>query len=238
VRPNAGENGQISSSTTVRDARGDSNCPNCTYALQGAPKTTNVQDSSGVIWGILAELTFHLGNSMGADQMRGYTLTARILHWTTAVLVLFQIPVGLLIANFDLGMLYSLHKSVGILILAVVAVRVVWRLAFPVPALPNSISKMQRLAAHTVHWTLYALLIAQVIVGWIATSAYPAPIPFFSLFEMPHIWWEDRALSDMLFVVHLYIGIAMAALLIGHIGAALYHHFIRKDEVLLRMMHG
>jgi len=52
--PNASENGQISPSTIVRAARGDSNCPNCTHALQGAPKTTNVQASSGAIWGIPA----------------------------------------------------------------------------------------------------------------------------------------------------------------------------------------
>jgi cytochrome b561 len=172
------------------------------------------------------------------DAARGYTLTARVLHWVTAVLVLFQVPVGLLIVNFDLDVLYNLHKSVGVVILPVVLVRLAWRLAHPAPPLPADIPQMQRLAAHTVHWTLYVLLVVQPIIGWIATSAYPAPIPFFGLFEMPHIWWDDRALSDRLFVVHRWIGIAMAILLAGHIAAALHHHVIRKDEVLLRMVRG
>jgi cytochrome b561 len=168
----------------------------------------------------------------------GYTLTARTLHWVTATLVLFQISAGFLIANFDLGPLYNLHKSVGVLILPVVIVRLAWRFGHPAPPLPTDIQKIQRLAAHTIHWLLYALMIVQPIIGWIATSAYPAPIPFFGLFEMPHIWWQDRALSDRLFVVHLWIGVTIAALLAGHIGAALYHHFVRKDDVLMRMVRG
>jgi cytochrome b561 len=169
---------------------------------------------------------------------RGYTLTARILHWVIAVLVLFQVPAGILIVNFDLGPVYNLHKSVGVLILPLVVIRLGWRLTHPAPPLPHDIPAPQRAAAQTVHWTLYTLLIVQPIIGWIGTSAYPAPVPFFGLFEMPHIWWDDRTLSDQLFVVHRWIGIAMGVLLIGHIGAALHHHFIRKDEVFLRMVRG
>ena len=60
----------------------------------------------------------------------------------------------------------------------------------------------------------------------------------FGLFEMPHIWREDRALSDMLFVAHRFVGIALAFLLVGHIGAALFHHFVQKDRVLMRMVSG
>jgi cytochrome b561 len=168
----------------------------------------------------------------------GYTLTARVMHWLTAILVLFQISAGFLIVNFDLGTLYNLHKSMGVVILALVILRLGWRLTHPAPPLPLEIAVMQRLLARIVHWTLYVLLIVQPLVGWIATSAYPAPIPFFGLFEMSHIWWEDRALSGRLFAMHRWIGIAMAILLIGHIGAALHHHFVRKDEVLLRMVRG
>ena len=172
------------------------------------------------------------------SSAQGYTLTARVLHWTTAVLVLFQVPAGVLIVNVDLGPVYNLHKSVGTLILALVIVRLPWRLTHPAPPLPSDIPQPQRLAALTMHWALYGLLVVQPILGWIATSAYPAPVPFFGLFELPQIWWEDRDLSDRLFVLHRWIGIAMGALLVGHIGAALYHHFIRRDAVLLRMLRG
>src|SRR5262249_26148011 len=99
-----------------------------------------------------------------------------------------------------------------------------------------------RLAARGVHWALYALLVIQSVIGWIGTSAYPAPVPFFGLyfglFEMPQIWWEDRQLSNRLLTAHLWIGIFVAILLVAHIGAALRHHLVRRDEILLRMLRG
>jgi cytochrome b561 len=169
-----------------------------------------------------------------------YTLTARVLHWLTAALVLVQIPLGLLVVNVKLGawgeVLYNLHKSIGATLIPIVLIRLAYRLTHPPAPLPPDIAPLQRLAAETVHWCLYGLLVAQGMIGWIATSAYPAPIPVFGLFELPHIWREDRALSDLLFVVHRTIGIVMAVLLVGHIGAALQHHFIRKDRVLMRMI--
>jgi cytochrome b561 len=168
----------------------------------------------------------------------GYTLAARLLHWLTAVLVLFQIPAGLLIANFEMGPLYGLHKSVGVLILILVIIRLAWRWKHPAPALPPEIPVFQRLAARGVHWALYALLVIQSMIGWIGTSAYPAPVPFFGLFEMPQIWSEDRQLSNRLLAAHLWIGISIAILLVAHIAAALHHHFVRRDEILLRMLRG
>ena len=86
------------------------------------------------------------------------------------------------------------------------------------------------------HWALYILLIVQPFVGWIATSAYRAPMTMFWLFELPPIWGENRALSEDLFLVHRNLGLLIAALLVAHIGAALFHHFVRKDGVLLRMI--
>ena len=168
----------------------------------------------------------------------GYTLIARILHWLTAVLVLGMIPVGLLIANFDMGPLYNLHKSVGPLVLLLVIIRLLYRFKHPPPPLPDDILPVQKLAAHFTHWALYALVITQSLVGWIGTSAYPAPVPFFGLFNLPPLWTENRALSDKLFVLHFWIGIALALIICMHVGAALFHHFIRKDRVLMRMVSG
>ena len=96
----------------------------------------------------------------------------------------------------------------------------------------------QHLAALATHWGLYALLIVQPIVGWIATSAYRAPVLFFWLFELPPIWREDRPFSEAMFVVHRSMGIFIAVLICVHIGAALYHHFILRDGVLKRMVSG
>lgn len=171
-----------------------------------------------------------------------YTVTARVLHWLTAALVLIQIPLGIVIANEWGGerqeSLYDLHKSFGAVILPLVIVRLINRLIYPPLPLPAYIPAKLQLTAHVTHWALYALLIAQSLLGWIATSAYPAPIPVFGLFELPPIWPENRALSDQLFVAHRAIGILLAFLLVGHIGAALFHHFVRRDRVLMRMVSG
>jgi cytochrome b561 len=169
-----------------------------------------------------------------------YTPTARVLHWVTAALVLFIIPAGILMANMPNGpaqdLLFHLHRSIGVLIIPLVIVRLIYRLTYEAPPLPEDLPLIMRLAAHGTHWVLYVLLIVQPLVGWVATSAYRAPILVFWLFELPPIWPEDRAFSEQAFVVHRFLGIAMAAVICAHIGGALFHHFIRRDNVLMRMI--
>jgi cytochrome b561 len=176
------------------------------------------------------------------DATPAYTVTARTLHWITATLVLFNLPLGLVIANHWGGPLqdplYNLHRSIGALIIPIILVRLVYRLGHKPAPLPDEISPLQQFAAKATHWALYALLIAQPFLGWIGTSAYPAPIVVFGLFELPPIWHEDRAFSDQILLVHDLVGLAIACLLAAHIGAALHHHFVRKDGILLRMVSG
>ena len=139
-----------------------------------------------------------------------YTLTARTLHWLTASLVLFTLPLGLVIAN-DWGgplqdQLYDLHRSIGALIIPIILVRLLYRLGHPPAPLPDEIPPLQQLAASATHWALYALLIVQPFLGWIGTSAYPAQIVVFGLFELPPIWHEDRAFSDRVLFIHSLVG--------------------------------
>jgi cytochrome b561 len=171
-----------------------------------------------------------------------YSATARALHWITAALVLFMLPLGVVITNEWGGPLqdplYDLHRSIGTVIIPLVILRLGYRLMRPPLPLPEDIPPLQQSAARVTHWGLYALLIVQPFVGWVATSAYRAPIMVFGLFELPPIWPPDRPLSERLFVVHALIGAAIACLAALHIGAALYHHFVRKDGVLMRMITG
>ena len=172
----------------------------------------------------------------------GYTPIARFLHWLIAALVLLMIPLGFVIA-YEWGgpaqqFLYNLHKSIGATLIPLVVIRLLYRIAHPAPPLPSDIPAIQQFAAHATHWALYVLILIQPLVGYIMTSAYPAPVPFFGLFNLPSIWPENRALSEQLSVVHLYIGLAIAAVAAVHIGAALFHHFVRKDRILMRMISG
>jgi cytochrome b561 len=177
-----------------------------------------------------------------ATAAPAYTLTARTLHWLTASLVLLNLPLGLVIAN-DWGgplqdQLYDLHRSIGALIIPIILVRLLYRLGHPPAPLPDDIPPLQQFAANATHWALYALLIVQPFLGWIGTSAYRAQIVVFGLFELPPIWPEDRAFSDRVLHVHSLIGLTIAVLLVAHIGAALQHHFVRRDGILMRMISG
>ena len=178
----------------------------------------------------------------GADAPAAYTVTARVLHWIVAALVLVMVPLGIVIANEWGGpaqtFLYNLHKSIGATLIPLVIARLIYRLRNPPPPLPDDLAPIQRFAAHATHWALYVLILAQPIVGYIMTSAYPAPVPFFGLFNLPAIWPENRALSDALLLVHRNLGIAIAAVAAMHIGAAFFHHFVRKDRILMRMIAG
>lgn len=182
------------------------------------------------------------GTPTAPGRGQGYSPTARMLHWLTATIVIAMIPAGIYMANASPGptqdLLFHLHRSFGALLLPIVVVRLIYRLRHQPPPMPPDIPPPQRLAAHTVHWALYALLIVQPLVGWIATAAYRAPILVFWLFELPPIWPADRAFSERMYFVHRMLGLLIAALASAHIAAALYHHFVRKDAVLMRMVRG
>src|SRR6185503_14078104 len=134
--------------------------------------------------------------------------------------------------------LFNLHRSIGATLLPIVLARLLYRLTHRPPPLPADIPPLQQFAAQFTHAALYLFLIVQPLIGWVATSAYRAPITVFWLFTLPPIWPEDRAFSERLFGVHKVVGITMAALVLAHIGAALFHHFVRRDEILLRMLRG
>ena len=131
--------------------------------------------------------------------------------------------------------MYDLHRSTGAVLLIVVLVRIAWRLGHAPPPLPAGVPLAQQRIAGAVHMLLYTLLLVQPVVGWAATSAYPAPIVVFGLFELPPIWPANRAAAEWLFGVHRALGILMALLVLAHAGAALHHHFVRRDGILRRM---
>jgi cytochrome b561 len=180
---------------------------------------------------------------MTAGQAQGFSPAARAFHWITAVLVLTTLPIGITMVNVpNLGpagdILFHLHRSIGVTVLLIAALRLLYRLRHPAPPLPAEMPGWQQAGAHATHGALYALLIVQPILGWIATSAYRAPVLYFWMFELPPIWNQDRAFSEALFKVHMDIGILILALVLVHLAAALYHHFVLKDRILTGMVSG
>ncbi len=177
---------------------------------------------------------------MPSPPMLRYTGVARLLHWTMAVLVLMTIPVGFILMKLPQGRvqdtLFDLHRSIGVLLFVLVAVRLGWRLAHPPPPLPDDLPAWQRVASGTVHRLLYAILLIQPIIGWWGTSAFGAPINVFWLFELPPLVSKDEAAAKQILGWHGIIGITLSVAVAIHVGAALFHHFVRRDAVLRRML--
>jgi len=169
-----------------------------------------------------------------------YPATSKLLHWLVAICVLTTAPVAIAMGRVAAGplqnTLYNLHKSLGVLILVLMILRLINRLVVGAPIADPKIEPWQKTVSSIVHGLLYVLLLAMPIVGYIANSAYGASTPFFGLFNLPPIVGKNEALSNQLFTLHRYVGWFLILLVFTHIGAALYHTFIRRDDVINRML--
>lgn len=173
------------------------------------------------------------------EETRNYTATAKWLHWMIAFAIFFLFGTVLLmhmdLPSSYLGTLYTSHKTAGILVLALTLIRIGWRYTHKPPRLPKDIMpKWQVRAAHGAHFLLYALSLLTPIAGWLLSSASPYSIKFFGLWTVPKIPVES---SSYIFYkeMHEAFGIMIAIILVVHIGGAIMHHFVDRDNILLRM---
>ncbi len=161
-------------------------------------------------------------------------------HWLTAAIVLTLIPLGIAMNRVAPGPtmdnLYTLHESLGLIVWPLVVARLIYRFNNPPPPMQDDIPALMKLAAELTHWALYGGLLVNPILGYLGVSAFGATVNFFWLFEIPGVLAKNEALSKQILGIHALIGILMALALCAHIGGALFHHFIRKDRTLLRMM--
>lgn len=175
---------------------------------------------------------------------------ARLLHWAMAGVILFMLGLGFYTANlvtdtYEQFGLVQIHKSWGFVAFALAVLRVIWRLANPTPALPAGMPKHEKALAHGGHLALYVLMFLLPISGWLMASASPLQELYniknmvFGLFELPDPFpTGDEGLQQTLRAVHFYAALGIVAILIGHAGAALKHHFVNRDTVLKRMTVG
>jgi cytochrome b561 len=121
-----------------------------------------------------------------------YTITAQALHWITAALMFVVLPIAWVMANMPesarfRGLLFTLHKSVGLTIVVLVAVRIAWRAKHPAPPLEVGLARWQKVAASGSHWMLYVVLVGMPISGYLLDAAGGYPISYFGLFSVPLI---------------------------------------------------
>jgi cytochrome b561 len=169
-----------------------------------------------------------------------YPATSKLLHWLIAACVLTTAPVAIAMTRVAKGptqdALYNFHKSLGVLILILMILRVINRLAADALTAAPEIEPWQKTVSAIVHTSFYVLLLAMPVVGYIANSAYGAPTPFFGLFQLPQLIGKNEALATQLFTIHRWVGWLLIVLVLSHVSAALYHHFGREDSVLKRML--
>lgn len=161
------------------------------------------------------------------------------LHWVMAILLIGLVILGLYMTWIPISpqklKLYGWHKELGILALMLVMIRIVWRLRNINPSL-SSLSPLERLAAHTVHWAFYAFMFAIPISGWFITSAAGLPVSFFGLFLLPNIVPANEEQRLLFEEIHKWLSYGLIATFCAHVAAALKHHFINKDDILRRML--
>lgn len=179
---------------------------------------------------------------MSPVPLHPYAPPARWIHWIMAVLVILVIPAGFIMMNMASGpgqdRLFDLHRSIGFTILCLAVVRVVVRILNPPPAPPEDMPKVMWTVAQVVHYALYVLIFVMPVLGWLASNAFGAAVSVFGLFTLPNIVGKDDALADLFGEWHGRLGFLMAALVLMHAGAGLWHGVVRRDGVLSRMWPG
>lgn len=169
-----------------------------------------------------------------------YTKTAKVLHWLMAILLFGLLALGFYMHDLPLSpeklKLYSWHKWAGVTAFLLVAFRLLWRMANHPPALPASMPKIMQFAAHAGHLLLYVLMIAIPLSGWLMSSAKGFQTVYFGVLPIPDLLDKNKEVGDLLALVHKSLNLLFVAVLAGHIGAALKHHFIDKDDILTRML--
>jgi cytochrome b561 len=171
-----------------------------------------------------------------------YAAGQKWVHWVIALMILIMIPVGIIMSEraeagvFDAltNRLYSAHKLGGFIILWLVALRIVLKRRLGTPAPATTLTQFERIASTSVHHMLYMLMVLVPLLGWAGVSAYPAR-DIFGLFSLPPIFPESEVWSKRLFAAHGFCALAMAGLVLAHIGGALMHLVLKGDGVFMRM---
>lgn len=183
------------------------------------------------------------GPAHAAPTVEVYSPRARMYHWIMVPLLLIQIPVGvymvyrgttLNIWDGTTNSLYDTHKLIGVTIFFLAMARLTYRLSNGAPADEPTLEPWQKTISHITHWAIYALLIIVAIGGYLGVSYYGAAKPFG--IQLPVFVAKNEDTANAIFALHRAGGLILAALIAMHIGAALFHHLIRKDNVLRRMI--
>jgi cytochrome b561 len=169
-----------------------------------------------------------------------YTSVAIALHWLIAAAILCTALLGLYMRELPLSpdklRLYSYHKWIGVTIFLLVLIRLAWRLTHRPPAPPRGMPLWQQRAAHGAHVLLYVLTLIIPLSGWLMSSASGFQVVYLGILPIPDLLAKNKEVAEQLKTVHETLNLLMFLLVAMHIGAALKHHLVDRDDILARML--
>ena len=176
------------------------------------------------------------------NSSKHYGTVAKFLHWLVAAGIFILLYLGIEQSDMERGdaktYLRFIHASVATVVLMLMTVRIIWRFISPPPGHPDGMPGWKKTTAFVVHWGLYACVFVQLTAGAMVIATAGRGLPMFGFFSIPlpveenhdkHEWWEG---------IHEFMWRPLAALITLHVLAALYNHFIVKNDVLRRMTIG
>ena len=171
-------------------------------------------------------------------QRTKFTVLQRLLHWTMAVCILAMLFIGVGMVSTIMPKyipLLATHKTLGIVILVLALIRLGVRLYYGAPPLPEDLPEPMKLAAHLSHYAFYLLMIGMPLLGWAMLSAGAYPIVLYGGLRLPAILPQSDALHTLLWDAHFYLAFGFFALILMHVGAALFHLLVLRDGVFASM---
>ncbi|HEX8479957.1 MAG TPA: cytochrome b [Telluria sp.] len=171
---------------------------------------------------------------------RHFNLLARLLHWSMAIAILAMLFIGaaMVVSLQHREQLLDLHRPLGLAILLLAIVRLVNRLRNKPPPLPQDLPRIQVFMAEASHWILYGLMLAMPVIGWAMLSAGGYPVVVFDGVNLPAILPHSPVMYGILRPLHGVLAYLLFFTILGHLGAALFHAWVRRDDVFAQMAKG
>ena len=175
-----------------------------------------------------------------AGEHPRYGGVAIALHWLVVALIIASWVLGLYMVDLPLSpqklKYISWHKWLGVTIFLIAACRIAWRLAYPAPPPPDSMPSWQRVVMGVSHLLLYLFPIAIPLTGWLFSSASGVPTVYLGWVQLPDLVANDKLFAEQLRRAHFSLNVMLLVVVCIHVAAALKHHVLDRDEVLVRML--
>ncbi len=171
--------------------------------------------------------------------MERYSLTFKVIHLLSGLLLFGLLILGYYMVGLDdeqqLIAFYEAHKSIGVLLLGVIMLRLSWRILFGIPKRVKTHTRFEKVLSRSTHLLLYVFMFAMPVSGWLMSNAAGFSVPFFGLFDLPNLIEKNENMMNLTQLVHKYIALGLLTIVALHIVGALKHHFVDHDETLKRI---